>query len=133
MMEVDTFVQRLLARLPILDDVLQAHLTENEYLLPHVFFGDVSRFTLEQHDRLTGGDAAARSILATLFEVMEQGAAEGSEDVKELVSVSFLENLAGELAQHPSLSAFLTPALTRELEPILREYRNSPSALHGKV
>ena len=132
-MEGETFVQRLLTRLPILDDVLQAHLTENEHLLPHVFFGDVSRFTLEQHARLTSGDASARSILATLFEVMEQGAAEGSEYVKELVSVSFLENLARELAQHPSLSAFLTPALKQELEPILRAYGYSPPTLDWGV
>ena len=53
-------------------------------------------------ERLAAGDAAARPILATLFGVMEQGAAEGPEDVKELVSVSFLENLAEELVQHPA-------------------------------
>lgn len=85
-------VDRLIAEVPALRVALDQHVAANHELLPHVFFGDVTHFVVSGFDGHPERKADALKILALLEESM----ASPSEDVKNLVSVSFLENLLGE-------------------------------------
>ena len=89
----DEFVGSLLQEVPELTPAYKEHIGDNDELLSHLFFGDVTRFVQEQV-RL-GRTGEARRILAC-FEVpltCDQlvPAADGS--VRNLIEVSFLENL----------------------------------------
>jgi hypothetical protein len=117
-----SFIHELVAAVPLLALPLAQHQDEYEELLPHVFMGDVARFAIEQHQRLAAGATDSRTALETLFAVMERGAAEGSEDVKELISVSFLENLIEELTAPGDLRSYLGPMTRQELQSIFDFY-----------
>jgi hypothetical protein len=112
----------LAAKMPALRARLEQHRADFDELLPHVFMGDVSRYAIEQYHHFARGAGDAADALRLLFSITEVAAREGTEDVKELISVSFLENIAAELADYPAFRAFLGPVLRRELEPILRDF-----------
>lgn len=80
-------VYSLVDSVPDLAPILREHLEDNNgELLPHVFFGDVTRWAVRQDER----DAESiDALLATL----EIDYANGDDAVRELIVVSFLENL----------------------------------------
>jgi len=88
-------------------------------LLPHVFMGDVSRFVIRQYSEHREG---LLGVLEPLFSTLERGATEGSEDVQEMIAVSFLENVAEEMTLFPDLRLFLGPTLKHELRGVLNGF-----------
>jgi len=80
-------VNSLVDSVPDLLPVLREHLEDNNgELLPHVCFGEVTRWAVKQ-DEL--GAASVDALLATL----ELDYANGDDAVRELIVVSFLKNL----------------------------------------
>ena len=78
-----------------LGELLSEHLQDNfGELLPHLYFGDVSRhlvqLVLRNNDQRP---PAAKSELSDLLWELERAFADGDPQVDELLSVSFLENL----------------------------------------
>lgn len=122
MMGPMSLVHELAAKMPPLRAQLEQHVADYEEVLPHVFMGDVSRYAIEQYRQYAGGAGDAGESLRLLFSVTEVAAQDGDEDLKDLISVSFLENIAAELADYPEFRAFLGPVLSQELEPILRDF-----------
>jgi hypothetical protein len=122
MMDSEFLIDQLASRIPPLRVLLEEHEAEYGELLSHVFMGDVSRFACEQYHQTACGAGDARATLALLCSILDTAAKEGDEDVKELVSVSFLENLAADFMGYPDFRAFLGPTLKHELQPILRAY-----------
>lgn len=110
-----TFVHALVAEVPPLGGLLAEHVAANHGVLSHVFMGDVSRFVIEEHRAASAGSGEPH---ARLFGVLERAMAGGSDAVQELISVSFLENLAEDFASTPALRAYLGPSLKRELRVI---------------
>ena len=101
----EIFCRRLVEDIPELAPILQEHLEDNfDEMLPHVFFGDVTRWV---DDALASDpqSAPARELLARL----DQAATDGDDNVKELIAVSFLENLDD---QSPTI-AHLPPGLEK--------------------
>lgn len=131
MTEPLAFIRDLTVGNPYLALLLERHLAEYGAPLAHVFMGGVSRYVSEQHHRLQSGDPAAKAVLSALFARVEEAASRGGEDLKELISVSFLENLASEFVDDPDFRAFLGPRLKEELEPILRSYGYPGDATHA--
>ena len=117
----EAFVKRLVAEVPQLGPLLDEHMTYYDELLTHVFMADVSRFAIEEHKRTKGHDGHTEP-LDVLFSTLEAGARDSSEDVQELISVSFLENLFDEFLDKPDLRSRLGPALNRELDRILKAF-----------
>lgn len=111
----ENVTEGLLQRAPELRPLLDEHIQQYDELLPHVFFGDVTRFVMDRV-RAEGGagnhDPVARRILGFLEDAM----ASSDENVQELVSVSFLENLDPSDPAYEELKAMLGPNLRRELE-----------------
>jgi hypothetical protein len=87
-MTYDQVVPLLLERVPELRANYDEHVADNGELLPHVFFGDVSRFVVAR--AAEGDDSAVGRCLAFLEEALDNG----DELAQELVVVSFVENIA---------------------------------------
>src|SRR5688572_17197555 len=103
---IDDLVRDLVDAAPELDAVLQEHLADNDELLPHVLFGDVTRW-LGEH----GPNAAVLAVL-------EHHMAAGDDDVQNVLAVSFLENLVAGEPSDDAIRAALGPRLRAELDAI---------------
>jgi hypothetical protein len=74
--------ERLAREFPGISVLLREHRSDHDGLLPHVFFGDLTRYVLAD-----GKDKVA--IVQRLEDAMSQG----GPDVEELICVSFVENI----------------------------------------
>jgi len=100
-MNADRFIIHLLAAVPELAPVAREHIADNDDVLSHVLMGDVTRWVT---------DASNSTARPRFFAAVEHGLASGSEDVAELLNVSFLENLdvtAGVPALHDQYGPLL--------------------------
>ncbi len=86
------FVGWLVERHPPLAAIRDEHLADNDDLLPHVFFGDVTRYASS-----LARDNADASELARLLTDLDRALSDGEEDdeVENLIWVSFVENAQG--------------------------------------
>lgn len=112
----EAFIKDLLRSVPDLTIAYEEHATDNDALLPHVFLGDVTRWAIAATKNRN-----SLSSLTQLLDHMETGLTSGSEAVKELIAVSFLENLCGEKAALRSLKPLMGPSLKKEVENVCGE------------
>ena len=83
---VPAFVDELIARVPELQPALREHIDEYDEILPSFFVGsDVTDFVV-QHER-------SPEVLQRLLDTVEQGLAEGDAMTRNLIAVSFFEEL----------------------------------------
>ena len=123
MTQLETSIARLVEAVPTLSEVLEEHVHEFGELIPHVFMGALSRFALQTYAEATeGGRGSAALELRLLFSSLEEVFSRGGESVQEMVNVSFLENIASELAASPKFRSYLGPALQGELHNLFEGY-----------
>jgi hypothetical protein len=79
-------VERLVARVPALRPVRDEHVADNGMLLPHVCFGDVTRWVVADFE---GGGEGWREVLAFLEDAYPS---EGY-DAQAVIEQSLIENL----------------------------------------
>ncbi|MBW3650414.1 MAG: hypothetical protein KY458_07595 [Actinobacteria bacterium] len=121
---VNALINRLAGRSPRLAALLREHRVENfGDVLPHVFFGDLTRFILREYCRIAGertvDESAMTSELEGLLEELEGAFASGEdEEVSELIAVSFLENLPGRDEEGQGIRDLLGPTLRTALAKI---------------
>lgn len=106
------FVGALVHRFPVLLPLLQEHLDDYDGLLPHVFLGDVTRWVLGHIE------SPADSEVGAVLVFFEACFAQGGEHERELISVSFLENLPRRGEPGAALRDQLGPDLLRQLDQI---------------
>jgi hypothetical protein len=108
-----TFVETLVADHPELEPLLAEHRDDNfGDVLPHVFFGELTQWVVDQHL----DNAADSSALDPLLAHLEAGLLDGDDEVKELIAVSFVENLPYPDDDGADIIDRLGPTLTAELE-----------------
>jgi hypothetical protein len=101
----ERLVWHLVSELPELGPVLDKHLEDEEgELLPHVLFGDVTRWAVAQDSR--------SFALARLLGILDEAYAAGPVEVVNLVTVSFVEDLPEESPVWRRLSPRLAAALS---------------------
>jgi hypothetical protein len=90
-----SFVRSMVGRFPGLYGPLEEHIEANfGELLPHVFFGDVTRYVVSLFlATRSSACLAPRRELRDILSYLEEAYAAGDEELRELISVSFLENL----------------------------------------
>jgi hypothetical protein len=110
------FIEALLQRVAELTPVYEAHLNDNGTLLPHVFMGDVTRWTIAEVERYR------EETLRKLLSCLEDGLLVGPEDVRELIIVSFVENLMGETTALSVLKPLMGEKLKTEVERICKDW-----------
>jgi hypothetical protein len=115
----DDVIDNLLERLPEFRTEVEEHVQFNDGLLPHVLFGDLTRFVFRAREQ--GRDDVVQRALAFLDEALRHG----DEQVDNLVSVSFVENVG---PWDPAQVAFIDewPRALREEAVRQRDWR-SPS------
>ena len=106
------YTRKLVESVPALHPIYKTHLDENDELLPHVFFGDLTRFVVAEVRRGTH-----TSWIERLLEGLEVGL-EGSQEVQELISVSFVENLCDEDEAMKALKPLMRAKLKARLRAI---------------
>ncbi|MBN9090663.1 MAG: hypothetical protein J0J01_27440 [Reyranella sp.] len=80
-------------RFPGLKHPLDEHIEANDEILPHVFFYDVTLYVLALAASVRLGSKPAERELRAILDLFEERFTNGSEDVQELISASFLENV----------------------------------------
>ena len=80
-------LDRLIAEVPDFQPVLDEHRHDNEGVLPHVLFGDLTRFVLDAR----ANDDADRVTRSLTF--LDRALRDGDDYVQNLVAVSFVENV----------------------------------------
>src|SRR5713101_6308220 len=105
------FIAELTHKIPELRPLLDAHTADNGgELLQHAFLGEVALWLVGLYTRAGHGHEAL--LLANrVFAFVEEAFTRGDESVRELIAVSFVENLpsTGELGA--SMRKLLGPAL----------------------
>jgi hypothetical protein len=104
------FIEELLQVEPALKAVFGAHICDNDEVLPHVFMGDVTRFIIAAAERKN-----ADSMLPKLINFLEVQLATGGDEIENLISVSFIENLTGEVEAISVLIPMMGPCLRKEI------------------
>jgi hypothetical protein len=108
------FVAALLRDVPELEDTYRHHVLAYDEVLPHVLMGDVTRFALKLAE-LSASSVADAAKLERLLAVLEHHMALGASDVRELIAVSFLENLEDTEPGYSCLASRLGTALSSEM------------------
>jgi hypothetical protein len=111
--KLEDFVAELLVHVPELRSVYDEHINDNDELLPHMFLGDVTRYVVRQVEDNAIDTSQSVSRILCLF---ENEIVNANEDIQELISVSFLENLCGHEDIVTRLGSLMGPNLRKELE-----------------
>ena len=101
----------MIRQTPDLKPAYDEHLKNNDELLPHVFFGDVTRFVITKIE-----SSENHEMIAKLLEYLEEGLQSGDEEIENLIGVSFAENLLGETKTIKLLNPFMGKLLKKEIE-----------------
>jgi hypothetical protein len=89
------------------------HVADQGELLPHVLMGDFCRVAIE-----TAAREGCPHWLRQLLKQLDGGLVSGVGEVAELVGVSFVENLCGEVAAINVLRPWMGEAMLREVKTI---------------
>lgn len=114
-----SFVRSMVARFPSLSALLEAHIKDNlGEMLPHVFLGDVTRYVLSLLLAVGAGGLPARRELRGILDYLEEAFDDGDEELQELISVSFLENLPRPGQTGAEIRKMVGPNLRKQLHVI---------------
>lgn len=98
-------VDELVERFPALRPAYEEHLRDNNELLPHLFFWDVTKYA----ERLYA--SGETDTLQRLLNFLERAWADGPQEVEELIQVSFIESLGPWEDEKASMRQMLGPHL----------------------
>jgi hypothetical protein len=117
--ENTAFIRELVEGTPGLEPVYREHLADNYgELLPHMLMGDFTRWFIDQC-RLAAevqGTTAERATLRRVARFLDATYQTGPPYVRELLVVSFLENLHLAGRDYELVKSFLAPTLRSELD-----------------
>ena len=87
------FTRRMVRNVPELGPLLQAHEADYGDLLPHVFFGDLTRFVTDLNAKAGAGSKSSETVLVAILRELEEAVTARNIELRDLVIASFLENL----------------------------------------
>lgn len=106
-------------RFPDLAPIHKEHRDAFGEILPHIFFGDLTRRMVSLLEPAPGGDAVERRRkLAEVLAMLEKTYADGDEEIQDFISASFLEPLPRPGESGSEIRQMLGPRLTIELRAI---------------
>ena len=103
MTDIADLIQDLERAAPELEALVREHVAEYEELLPHVLFGDVTRWLV------------ARGPVPGVLDMLEHHCGAGNEEVRNVLDASFLENLERDNPEYGPVRAALPPCLAGRL------------------
>jgi len=116
-------VDHLAERFPRLRPILEEHVSDNfGAVLPHLFFGDLTRYAVDLFLRSRGGSREgmeAGKELRDLLDFLEDVYVRGGDAIEELISVSFLEHLPRPNEEVGwDIRSLVGPEMSKQLEMI---------------
>ncbi|PKL38575.1 MAG: hypothetical protein CVV44_11890 [Spirochaetae bacterium HGW-Spirochaetae-1] len=105
---VNNFVDKFLYLKPILKE----HIEDYDEILPHVFLGEIAKWCVANYKN------SSQENVQQIFEYIEQTFKNGGEEIQELISVSFLENLSNQNEDERKILKYLGPELLSEFKKI---------------
>ena len=114
------FVLCLVGNVSTLRHIYDKHIEEYDELLPHVFFGDLTRYVVNLYKTTQDHSSDMRNWdeLDNIIIYLENGISKSDENVRELIAVSFLENLESTDSSLRNLEQRFGPNLKKELKVI---------------
>jgi hypothetical protein len=109
----ETVVSTLVEHVPELRALRDDHYRQYGEILPHVFFGDLTRFV--QTGFACPSSSSGRQVVMRILDLLERTISSVDNRLQELVSVSFLENLDQDSSAFAQIRASLGPRLKEEL------------------
>jgi hypothetical protein len=106
-------VPTLVAEIPSLRPRLTSHVQDQQEILPHVFFGNLTRYVLSLLDRASPSDC--QDEIDRILAVLEKGMEDSDPDVCDLIGTSFLENLDQTGPHYDKIVPLLGPKLKASL------------------
>jgi hypothetical protein len=116
----ENFVAEMANHFPSLGPVLTVHKEDNfRTILPHVFLGDVTRWVVGLVAVATAAEILRnRKQLTSVLSYLEDAYNAGDEELQELISVSFLENLPRPGERGSEVRQMVGSALSAQLKVI---------------
>lgn len=116
------FIFALVDRVSSLKTLYEEHINFYEEILPHVFMGEVTKYLVASAALLDQGKNVDEALGAfnIILDHLEAGMAGDNKEVREMLAVSFLENLDPTSKQVGYLEKRLGPTLTQELHKMRR-------------
>lgn len=116
----NAFVLCLIEIFSNLRHIYDKHIEDYDELLPHVFFGDLTRYVVNLYKTTQDHSPDKRKWdeLDKIIAYLENGISERDENVRELIAVSFLENLERTDSSLRNLEERFGPNLKKELKVI---------------
>ncbi|EGR0752212.1 hypothetical protein D8T32_14895 [Vibrio vulnificus] len=105
-----SFILQLIEVVPELRVVYDEHIADYDELLEHVFMADVTRFAECLFAQKSHSDTLSRLIM-----FIDKAYSSDDEELKELISVSFLENISKKDKTYLEFISLLSPELKLEL------------------
>ena len=113
------FFPRLISEVPEFQPIYEEHINEHDELLPHVLMGALRRYVVDMFRKSLGNESNARhlrQVVAKIFSFLESAMASSDAKLRDLVSVSFLENLDATDKVYEKIKALFGPHLKEEIE-----------------
>ncbi len=83
-------IKKLIDLIPELKPIYDDHIDYYDELLEHVLFGEITRFAVKEFS-----ENGHSECIVNLCGVLREALSSGDEQLSELITVSFLENLKG--------------------------------------
>lgn len=122
MTNIQEFFKSLLEKVPGLTDLYKDHLFDNDEFLPHVFMGDVTRYVCVLAQKVNRGSEALKPELITIVDFLEEGLIDGNDELRNIIEVSFVENLEKADPCYALIKKCMGPNLLLSLEATERLY-----------
>lgn len=123
MTNVSDFLSTLLRVAPELIPMYEEHLTDHGEALPHVFMGEVSQYVIRSFESAFEPPGEPHDeVLQNILTAIENALRDGSDETRDVISASFVENIAQAAKAHPGVRSRLGNSLQRELRLVLRAW-----------
>jgi hypothetical protein len=115
--ESQAAIRVLVAENPILQPILDEQVRDNDEILPHVVMADIARFlgrlVADQHD-----NPAVLGEIDGIVRTLDAQLQAGADSVKNVIAVSFLEQLPSTGEPGTEIRELLTPALRKVFDEV---------------
>jgi hypothetical protein len=125
------FIQNLIENVRWTDSLYQSHITYYGELLPHILMEEISEVFLAICDELFVSKSNSQENLTKLnkfLTIIENGMNSDSEEVTNLIILSFLENINPEVTSFISIKGLMGASLKAELEKLMRHQYGGQAA-----
>ena len=114
----NSFYNQFLMEVPKFQSVYDEHIDDNNKLLEHILTGDLTRYVVKLFIESENDDTKSdhnMDIIDRILAFLERAMISTDESVRNVVSVSFLENLVKHEEEYIKLKKLLGPNLCKEV------------------